>query len=376
MQNSDLHLHIISFDIPYPADYGGVIDVFYKIKSLHELGLKIHLHAYEYGRKHSEELNKFCETVSYYQRQNVLIQLFKSKPYIVASRESEDLIKALQQDDYPILFEGLHTCGILSDIRLSSRLKLVRTHNVEHQYYHHLSLASKQFLQKFYYQQEAKKLEKFESQLTHADVILPISQSDEQYFSSRFSNVSFVPAFHPGFGITSLVGKGSYLVYHGNLSVEENEKAATFLIDEVFSKVKYPCVITGKNPSLELENKAAHYKNIKIIANPATEEMDRLIKEAQINILPTFQDTGIKLKLLKSISEGRFCIANTLMVKNTGLEDLCFVEDEPLSMVSLVKSLMRTDFKPSHVDERKLVWDKLFSNGGSAQLIIDTINKK
>ena len=36
------HLHIISFDVPYPANYGGVIDVFYKLKALHAEGIKIH----------------------------------------------------------------------------------------------------------------------------------------------------------------------------------------------------------------------------------------------------------------------------------------------------------------------------------------------
>ncbi len=30
----DKYLHIISFDIPYPPNYGGVIDVFYKLKAL------------------------------------------------------------------------------------------------------------------------------------------------------------------------------------------------------------------------------------------------------------------------------------------------------------------------------------------------------
>ena len=30
------HLHIISFDVPYPANYGGVIDVFYRVKALTE----------------------------------------------------------------------------------------------------------------------------------------------------------------------------------------------------------------------------------------------------------------------------------------------------------------------------------------------------
>jgi len=40
-------LHIISFNIPYPPDYGGVMDVFYKIKALHDLGpLEAHAEAH------------------------------------------------------------------------------------------------------------------------------------------------------------------------------------------------------------------------------------------------------------------------------------------------------------------------------------------
>ena len=61
-------MHIISFDIPYPADYGGVVDVFYKLKALAECGTKIIFHCYEYGRQHSDELNKYCEEVNYYPR--------------------------------------------------------------------------------------------------------------------------------------------------------------------------------------------------------------------------------------------------------------------------------------------------------------------
>ena len=30
----DKEVHIVSFDVPYPPNYGGVIDVFYKIKTL------------------------------------------------------------------------------------------------------------------------------------------------------------------------------------------------------------------------------------------------------------------------------------------------------------------------------------------------------
>ncbi|HMX05330.1 MAG TPA: hypothetical protein PKE14_11715, partial [Chitinophagales bacterium] len=62
------HLHIISFNVPYPPDYGGVIDVFNKIKALHAEGIKIHLHCFEYGRNEAPELNAFCEHVYYYPR--------------------------------------------------------------------------------------------------------------------------------------------------------------------------------------------------------------------------------------------------------------------------------------------------------------------
>jgi hypothetical protein len=54
-------LHIITHDVPWPADYGGVVDLFYKIKTLHQAGIKIHLHCFVNKRPPQEELNKYCE---------------------------------------------------------------------------------------------------------------------------------------------------------------------------------------------------------------------------------------------------------------------------------------------------------------------------
>ena len=56
-------LHIVSFDVPFPPNYGGVIDVFYKIKALHKLGVKIILHTFDYGRGKPTELNNYCEEI-------------------------------------------------------------------------------------------------------------------------------------------------------------------------------------------------------------------------------------------------------------------------------------------------------------------------
>ena len=55
---TDQHVHIISLDVPFPADYGGVIDIFYKIKWLHKAGVKIHLHCFSNGRPPQDELDE------------------------------------------------------------------------------------------------------------------------------------------------------------------------------------------------------------------------------------------------------------------------------------------------------------------------------
>src|SRR6187402_2760586 len=109
------HLHIISFDVPFPANYGGVIDVFYKLKALHAQGIKIHLHCFEYGRAEARSLESICEKVYYYKRSMDKKLLFNPLPFVVITRSSEKLVENLLRDKHPILFEGLHSCFHLSD---------------------------------------------------------------------------------------------------------------------------------------------------------------------------------------------------------------------------------------------------------------------
>ena len=91
------HLHIVSFNVPWPADYGGVIDVYNRIRFLSEEGVKIHLHCYTYGREESPVLADLCEEVHYYRRATGMGSQLNRRPYIVASRRSEELIARLQQ---------------------------------------------------------------------------------------------------------------------------------------------------------------------------------------------------------------------------------------------------------------------------------------
>lgn len=153
-------LHVVSFDVPFPPSYGGVIDVFYKLKALHEAGVQITLHCFQYGRERATELEKYCAEVNYYSRKTSLLQLLSSEPFIVNSRKSDSLLKALAATDDPILFEGLHCCAYLAHPLLAKKKKIVRTHNIEHDYYRALERVEKKMVAAIVFQKRSSEVGK------------------------------------------------------------------------------------------------------------------------------------------------------------------------------------------------------------------------
>lgn len=365
-------MHIVSFDIPYPPDYGGVTDVLYKIKALREAGSKIHLHCFEYGRKPAAELHRYCESVHYYPRKTGLLSWLSSVPYITRSRRSEILLERLAKDKHPILFEGIHCCYYLDNKKLRHKTRIVRSHNIEHDYYRHLSKAEKNPFKKLFFITEALKLKRYEKTLMSANGVAAISPADQIHFA-QYGHSELIPAFHPEYRAKAHSGFGEGIVYHGNLSVGENIKAALYLIREVFSKIDKTCVIAGRNPAPEILKAAKPYSHIRVIANPPDSELENLIREAQINVLITFQSTGIKLKLLNALSLGRHCMVNTTMVANTGLEDLCHIADKPEAMVDALDKLYSEEYNAcgqAQKERQKLLGEK-FSNAKSARRLLN-----
>ncbi len=373
-------LHIISFDIPFPADYGGVMDVFYKIKALHDAGIAVILHCFQYRERTPQaELEKYCAEVHYYPRALSPLSMLSNQPFIVRSRTSSNLLKNLLKDDAPILFEGLHSCAYIGEKKLKSRLKILRMHNVEWEYYRNLQALETKIWKKIYFASESKKLQSFENQiLKNANIILTISPDDTAYFEEEIEkrgiqtqpNVIYIPPFHPNLTVESRTGTGSYVLFHGKLSVSDNEEVAMYLIKKVFSRRDIPFVVAGKNPSEQLLALAKQYENITIRPNPTETEMTDLIQNAQINVILSFQRAGMKLKLLNALYRGRHCIANRHTVQNTGLEPLCYVKNTSRDIRSLVESLMNVQFSDKQISERKNILERDFSNKMNVEKII------
>ena len=97
-----------------------------------------------------------------------------------------------------------------------------------------------------------------------------------------------------------------------------------------------------------------------------------LIRKAHINLLPSFNKntTGIKLKLLHVLFEGRHCVVSEPMVKGTGLEAACHTGTTANAFASIITQLYHQPFTNEElVLRQKLLGDSYDNEKNTLQLI-------
>lgn len=369
------HLHIVCLDVPYPVDYGGVFDLFQKIRALYGAGVLIHLHCFESGRGEQPVLNDYCAEVHYYARREGHKGFSHKLPYIVCSRSSSLLLDRLLLDDYPILVEGVHCTYLLNDDRFAGRQIVLRLHNVEYQYYRQLYHSEPSLFKKLYYLHESNLLRAYERRIADKVKILAVSEKDQELYRTEFGagNIQTLPVFLPYEEVRTREGTGCFCLYHGNLSVPENEQAVIWLLKNVFSTLELPLIISGKQPSVRLSRLIYQYPLTCLIADPSEAEMQDLIAKAQVNVLPSFNCTGVKLKLLNALFNGRHCIVNRNMVSGTGLELICHISEDAEDMRSKITNLYSRPIQPEEVRQRKEVLGSLYNNEANVRRLLKSI---
>lgn len=343
-------------DIPSPPNYGGAIDMYYKIMALHQAGCAIVLHCFAYGgRTVSKELEAACETVFTYPRKIGIRGLHHTLPYIVSSRQSNELVRHLLADQSPILLEGVHCAALLHEPRLKGRFMMLRMHNVEADYYRQLAEQPASFLKKLYAYMEAERLRRFEKTLGNASLFLPIGETEYRFVQQVYPKhqALLLPPFHSFTKVVSLAGQGDYALYHGNLAVTENKQAALFLAKLVFDGLSIPLIIAGKHPDADIL--ALQNKHIRVVANPSEPELNQLIQHAQVHVLPAFQNTGIKLKLLHALYAGRHLIANKAMLHGTGLDKQIPLAETPAEWQNALRACFEMPFTEADIKHRQVV---------------------
>jgi hypothetical protein len=364
----DKHLHIIAFDVPYPVNYGGVCDVFYKLPAFKAQGIKIHFHCFDYGRGQQPILDQYCESVNYYQRKEGHKGFSNTLPYIVASRMNEQLFTNLLKDEYPIFMEGVHCTYLLNDERFKQRKCFVRLHNVEYQYYKELSQSCSNLIKRAYYWNESRLLKTYEKSIAAKATFWATKEADNDVYRQEFGckNIEELTLYLPNWEVKCLEGMGSYCFYHGDLSVAANEKAVTWLIEKVFPELEIPFVIAGKNPSKKLLE-LTHANNYScLVADPSENELQDMITKAHVHLLPSFINTGTKVKLLNTLYHGRHCVVNEATVAHTGLSEACHIASTANSFKEIVQQLFHQPFTLAEINLRKKLLEPKYNNNQNA----------
>lgn len=342
----------------------------WKIRALAQSGRKIILHYFNYREERGAgDLAPFCMAVHKYSRKNLAHSLPLNLPYTVASRINKELVKRLNEDDHPVLLEGLHTAGILPFLD-PLRKKLLRMHNVESTYYRKLSLAERNPWRRAYYQLESSRLHRFQQTLDPSLPIACISLDDREELSARYAlkNQYFIPAFLPWQEVKGMEGHGDYCLYHGNMTVTENEAAASWLITEVFSRLSIPLVIAGRGISKRLMLQAKAHSQVSVVSDPAESELNDLISRAHVHVLPSLNRTGVKLKLLHALFEGRFCITNSNGVSGSGIGEMAIIAQTAGEFADRISTLMDSSFTGADKTNRRQLLT-VYDNRANAQKI-------
>ena len=372
----DKHINIVAFDNPYPPVYGGAIDVFYKLAALSKKGLKIHLHIFINSNLQIEPLSKYCEEIYIYERKRGFINQLSLLPFIIKSRSSLQLNKRLSENNFPILFEGLHsTHALISNNKLFER-SIIRHHNIEHEYYKGLFNSDKNILRKIFFFLESIKLKRILKKINQSAYNFAISESDAIILKDNyFKNITILPPFHSSTLNDTGFNDQPFILYHGNLNVAENIMAVDYLLKEIFIDKKKKYVVAGLNNNIKFKKKFTSLPYIELIENPSTKEIDDLIKTARVIVLPTFQSTGIKLKLINSIYNGNHVIANQQMVQGFPLPEIISVASNTDEIINLINEKIKSPLSIEEKNNRLIQLNRFFDNDQNATKIIDIINQ-
>jgi glycosyltransferase involved in cell wall biosynthesis len=240
------------------------------------------------------------------------VQRFISKAF------EEKLTEILRKEDFDIVqMETLFMAPYLKVIRKQSRAKAVlRAHNIEHLIWKRMTQASRNPLKKCYLNHLYKTLEQYEkSVLNQFDGILPITEKDAAFFRQHTQKpVKTIPfGINPdNFPETANLPVENALFHIGAMNWMPNEEGIRW-----FLKKAWPLLVRRfPEIKLYLAGRAMppwllrlHEKNIVVAGE--VESAQEFIASKSISIAPLFSGSGVRIKILESMSLGKAVVSTS-----------------------------------------------------------------
>lgn len=382
---------------PYPLRDGEVIAIHQLTRGFYEAGQKVTVAAIN-TKKHffpPDELP--VENQEFADFHSVLLDtdvnwwdafrtLFTGDSYNIqrfVSPDFERLLSAiLRENDFDIVqLEGLYLLPYLLSVRKFSKAKIVlRAHNIEHLIWERNSKIAKPGAKKWYLQTLAARMKEFEIyHLNSCDALVPISDVD----AARFVELGCKLPIHTsqvGMNLngetdeTEEVTANPSICYIGSMDWLPNREGIEWFLDKVWPKVQsqFPELkffVAGRNFPSDFPDKV--YKNVEMVGE--VENSRAFIRSKSIMIVPLFSGSGIRVKILEAMAEGRTVISTTIGVEGIGAvnEEHILIADDADAFARQIKRCLKEpdfchtiaengrNFVKHHFDNKVIVKDLL-----------------
>ncbi len=365
-------LQIVSFDNPYPPIYGGIVEVYHKLKAIHDLGIEVHFHCFTNQIPHHfSELSTITEKIYFYKTTRDTRNFLSLLPFSVLSRNDSDLLRNLNKINAPILFESIKSTYLVHKNVLPNHRKFLRLHNIEYDYFSGLSKSEANPFKKYLYKSEGIKFANYEKVVSKFEAVFALSLFENNYIKNKFDNSVYVPVFHGNEQVKQLTEHGKFAFYHGDLRMSDNLRAVKTLV-AVFRRIpEMKFLIASSNAEQVVKRMIGSVGNIEFVKLESHEQLTHLLNDAHMNVMLSYQKSGTKLKLMTSLFNSRHCVINENISDDPKITNLCHVassEEEIRAKIIQLKNQPFVDY-----DKRKNVLEDYLNDKNNAAKLLAEI---
>ncbi len=330
---------ILTPRIPYPLRDGGAIAMNQTLEGYIEQGCEVSLLSMNTSRHWVEENDlpnmytqlKHFESVFVNNSINpfsAFFNLFSDKSYNVArfinKNFEQALIRLLQKEEFDIIqFESIYTSPYLAIAKKHSDAKCYcRVHNIEHLIWQRLAEHEPSFLKKKYLTLLISRLKNYELDILRKfDLLLPISQKEEIFFTEQQINTCYLLPF--GVNDNKILPEfecESTSCYHiGSMDWAPNIEGVEWFLEEVWKKasIDLPNIhfyIAGKN--MPAAFMAKEDKQIHVVGE--VNDFIQFSLQKNIMIVPLQSGAGIRIKILEAMELGKTIISTSIGSEGIG----------------------------------------------------------
>ncbi len=319
---------------PFPVKDGEAVDIFNMSKGFAENGCSVTLLAMN-TVKHFVEDPALQDHVGHFESVytvqadtsvrfiDAVSNLFSDKSYHI-ERFTLDAFRTklgeiIGKEKFDVIqLESLYMTPYINTIRkMSHAIISMRAHNVEYEIWDDLSAQAQNPVKKWYFKLCADRLKKYELQQLHKyDFLVPITGNDLQKYRALGYRKNALAA-PTGLDVSqykvhSQSHKGLSLCFLGSLDWLPNLEGLKWFLDRVWPGIhtQYPEMefhIAGRGPDFN------HIRNktMNVFVHGEVEDAIAFLGKHDIQIVPLFSGSGLRIKILESMALGQIVITTS-----------------------------------------------------------------